>query len=126
MLFVFFIDYAIVHPFAVAINLSADVNEPNPGLPETVIFLLVTPLANPLKISIIAVLESIMFANENVFLMLTKGALDIPLVPLNIFVNVVPAVIFNAGNSSNDIHDANICVKEIPFSVFSNGIDFKL
>ena len=57
--FIFYCYYAIVHPLAVAINLSAAVNEAYPGLPETVIVLAVTPLANPLKISTIAVLDNI-------------------------------------------------------------------
>ena len=56
--------YAIVHPLAVAINLSADVNAANPGFPETVIVFDVTPLANPLNTSMIDNLPKLLPLNE--------------------------------------------------------------
>jgi hypothetical protein len=95
LLFFLFSRYAIVHPLAVAIALSATDNEVYPGLAETVIVLAETPLANPLNTSTIAVLPKFLLAKDREALTLVKGTLVaiLPTIP----VSVVPALTLNAG-----------------------------
>jgi hypothetical protein len=116
LLFFLFLRYAIVHPFAVAINLSATVNEEYPGLAETVIVLDVTPLANPLNTSTIIVLPKFLFANDNEALTLVKGAL-VTILPA-IEVRVVPAFKLSAGSILKEVVPAKKFVKLIALETF--------
>jgi hypothetical protein len=60
MIFFFlFSRYAIVHPFAVAINLSAGVTEAYPGFLDIDIVCAPTEVPNPLKTSTMALLLKI-------------------------------------------------------------------
>ena len=106
---------------AVAINLSAAVNEAYPGLAETVIVLAETPLANPLNTSTIIVLPKFLLAKDREALTLVNGTLVATL--LIILVNVVPAFKLRAGSLLNEVFPAKKLLKLITLDTFISPTD---